>query len=350
MVLQIWLDRELFLEKLPHRVIFDEIQYTPELLTYLKMLIDDSRDVKGRFILTGSQQFQMMKNISETLAGRAGLLSLLPLSYEEIKDRVSSKKKGGSLEIFVHSCLTGSYPELFTHSGYDSRAWYDSYVQTYLERDIKSIYNVGNLRDFHRFMRLLASRCSQQLNLSNLANDLGVAVNTVKKWVSLLEASCIIYLLSPYYKNIGKRITKSPKIYFTDCGLLCHLLNIRRRPDLLNSPLIGPLFENYCIQETIKYFDNMGLTAELYYIRTKTGKEIDLILDTQNGFVPIEIKFTKSPTRKMAESIEYFHKEIKKLSLAKGFLVSLIDTSLPLTENMTACNIHSYLGKLKKLV
>lgn len=341
---------KLFLEKLPRYIIFDEIQYAPELLTYLKMLIDDSRDVKGRFLLTGSQQFQMMKNISETLAGRVGLLHLLPLSYEEIKDKVSPKKKVNSLKIFIHSCLRGSYPELYRHPKYDSRAWYDSYIQTYLERDIKSIYNVGNLRDFHRFMRLLASRCSQQLNLSNLANDLGVAVNTVKKWISLLESSYIIYLLSPYYKNIGKRIVKSPKIYFTDCGLVCHLLNIKSRDVLINHPLIGALFENYCIQETIKYFENMGLTAELYYIRTKTGKEIDLILDTKNGFVPIEIKFTKSPARRMVESVEYFHKEIKKLSLAKGFLVSLTDISLPLTKNITACNIHSYLDKLRDLV
>lgn len=347
-------DPKLFLETLPRYVIFDEIQYVPELLTYLKITIDASRNIKGRFILTGSQQFQTMKNVSETLAGRVGLLRLLPLCYEEIKNKYhffqKDLSKPNSLKIFIYSCLHGSYPEIFTHPKYDSRAWYDGYIQTYLERDIRTIYNVGNLRDFHRFIRLLAARCSQVLNLSSIASDLGVAVNTIKNWISLLESSYIIYLLSPYYRNIGKRITKSPKIFFTDCGLLCHLLNIRRKEDLLNHPLIGAIFENYCIQETIKYFENRGMSPEMYYIRTKTGKEINLILETKEGLLPVEIKFTKTPNRKMVESMEFFYTEIKGLKLLKGFLVSLTDTILPITKNITSCSVHTYFNYLEKLL
>jgi len=340
-------DPKLFFEKLGKKIIFDEIQYTPEILTYLKIIIDKNRTKKGQFILTGSQQFKLMRNITETLAGRAGLLRLLPFSYTEIKHKLTTNN---SLKLFVKACLRGYYPELFCHTKYDARAWYDSYIQTYLERDIKSIYNIGNLRDFQRFMKLLAARCSQPLNLNNIASDLGVAVNTIKKWVSLLEASYIIYLLPPYYKNIGKRIIKSPKVYFTDCGLVCHLLNIHREIDLLNHPLIGAFFENYYVQEIIKLFENRGIRPELYYIRTKTGKEIDLILTGKKGFIPIEIKFTKTPVKRMVESLEYFYEKINNLDLRKGFLVSLTDRTFPLTGNVFSYDIYSFLDNLEELI
>jgi len=184
---QITADPWLFFDELPKFLIFDEIQYLPEILVYIKMIIDRERNIKGRFILTGSQQFRSMKGISETLAGRIGILHLLPLSFEETTQK-------DSLKIFTQACLRGSYPEIFLHSDYDSRAWYDSYTQTFLERDIKSIYDIGSLRDFHRFMRLLASRCGQLLNLSSLAADLGVAVNTVKKYLFWKQA--ILYTCS----------------------------------------------------------------------------------------------------------------------------------------------------------
>jgi len=343
-------DPKLFLDTLPDRVILDEIQYIPELLPYLKMKVDENRTLKGKFILTGSQQFQMMKNVTETLAGRTGLLRLLPFSYVETKEIFLKKYKLNPLKIFIHTCLRGSYPEIFIHNKYDARAWYDSYIQTYLERDIRNIYNIGNLRDFHRFLRLLASRCSQILNLSNIASDLGVAVNTVKNWLSILEASYIIYLLPPYYKNIGKRITKSPKIYFTDCGLLCHLLNIKKENELLNHPLLGAIFENYCIQETVKLFENEGLRPEIYYLRTKTGKEIDLILEVTEGVYPIEIKFTKTPTLKTIEPLLYFYREIKKIKLLKGFLFCLVDTKSKVTKDISALNIDSYIEEICKII
>jgi len=335
-------DPKLFLDEQPDYIIFDEIQYFPELLVHLKMIIDKDRGKRGIFILTGSQQFALMKDVTETLAGRVGILHLLPLSFGEINE------KNTPLNRFVNACLRSSFPEMVTHKKYDVRAWYEAYVQTYLERDIKSIYNVGNLRDFHRFMRLLAARCSQLLNMRDIAQDLGVAVNTVKKWISLLEASYNLYLLPPYYRNIGKRIVKSPKIYFSDVGLLCHLLGIRRREDLINHPLVGFIFENYCIQETVKCFENKGLRPEIYYVRTKEGKEIDLIIETAGGFIPVEFKFTKSLTKRMTASMEYYYGSIQKLNLEKGFLVSLFDENIPFSKKITACGVNYYLRYLEK--
>jgi predicted AAA+ superfamily ATPase len=324
-------------------IIFDEIQYLPDILVYLKMIIDESRDINGSFILTGSQQFRMMKDVTETLAGRAGILHLLTLSHDE------TLAKKNPLASFIQTCLRGSYPELCTHPKYSARAWYDSYVQTYLERDIKSIYNVGNLRDFHRFMRLMASRCSQQLNMSNIAKDLGVAVNTIKKWISLLEASYIIYLLPPYYGNIGKRLTKSPKIYFTDCGLVSHLLGLKQQDELLSHPNIGALYENYCIQEIVKHFENKGIRPELYYIRTKTGKEIDLLLEVKDGFIPVEIKFSKTINEKKTNAMNYFANEAANLKLNYGFIISLVNKKTLIEQNISVCNINIFLKHLNTL-
>ncbi len=237
-------DPHLFLENLPDRVVFDEIQYAPQILSYLKINIDRRRQERGIYILTGSQQFSLMKGLTETLAGRVGVLTLLPFNYQEIQT-VQRKSE----PLFINACLRGSFPEIVAHPKIDASAWYSSYLTTYLERDIRSIYNIGSLREFQRFMQLLASRCSQILNLSNLANDLGVAVNTVKNWISVLEASQIIYLLSPYYQNMGKRISRNPKVYFLDCGLVCYLTGIATKGHLLNGPMAGALFENYCIRK-----------------------------------------------------------------------------------------------------
>ncbi len=333
---------KLFLESQPDKLIFDEIQYCPDVLVYLKMEIDNNRNFRGRYILTGSQQFRMMRNVTETLAGRVGILHLLPFSFKE------KKITNHSLKIFGENCISGSYPELVTHPKFNIQAWYDSYIQTYLERDVKNIYNIGSLRDFHRFMKLLASRCGQLLNLSHLANDIGIAVNTAKHWISLLEASYIIYLLPPYYKNIGKQISKAPKIYFSDNGLVCHLLNIKKYNDLINHPLLGVFFENYCIQEHLKYFENLGTRPDLFYIRTKTGYEIDLLINTAKGFIPVEIKLSKSPTKKMTDPIEYFINNIKELKLKKGILLSMADEILPLSKNVTAYNINKYFELLNK--
>ena len=252
-------DPKLFLDSIGERAIIDEIQYAPQILSYIKMVIDNSRKIKGRYIFTGSQQFQLIKNLGDSLAGRIALFNLLPFSIKE-KQNIPGMTKvfDSTLDSFVNFCITGAFPEISIDQKIDFDIWYSSYLSTYLERDVRTTYNIGNLRDFQVFMRLLAGRCSQILNISSFSNELGVSVNTIKRWLSVLEASRIIYLLPPYYRNFGKRFTKSPKVYFLDCGLVCYLVGIKTKEALVKGPMAGSLFENFCIQESIKKVLNAG--------------------------------------------------------------------------------------------
>lgn len=345
------IDPQLFLENLPDRVVFDGIQYALQMLSYLKMNIDRRRQKRGIYILTGSQQFSLMKGLTETLAGRVGVLTLLPFNCHEIQTAQSLKQVQRKAEsLFIKACLRGSFPEIVVHPKIDASAWYGSYLTTYLERDIRSIYNIGSLREFQRFMQLLASRCSQILNLSNLANDLGVAVNTVKNWISVLEASQIIYLLSPYYQNMGKRISRNPKVYFLDCGLVCYLTGLVTKEHLLNGPMAGALFENYCIQETIKSFFNKGRRPNIFYLRTHNGLEIDLLIERNLKIYPLEIKLTKSPTVGMANPIERFRKVFSKLKIMPGKIVCLTEDENPLSRTVSVQNILGYFQWLEKIL
>jgi len=232
----------------------------------------------------------------------------------------------------------------------DSDTWYGSYLQTYLERDIRTIYNIGLLREFQQFLRLLAGRCAQILNLNNFANDLGVSVNTIKKWISILEASQIIYILPPYYRNLGKRITKNPKVYFLDVGLVCYLTGLNTKEHLFNGPLAGALFENFVIQETVKYFFNNGTRPNLFYLRTHNDMEIDLIIENNLQLFPFEIKLTKTPSMGIAAPIERFKKIFSKLKISSGKIVSLTDEDMPLTENVSAMTVNSYLKCLDSFI
>jgi predicted AAA+ superfamily ATPase len=340
-------DPRLFLEEAGDKVAFDEIQYAPQLLSYIKILIDKNRHKRGRFVLTGPQQFNLIKNLGDTLAGRIALLNLLPFSLQE-KEKISflKHKLSNTQSHFIHACLRSSFPELSLHPQMNFEAWYGSYLQTYLERDVRTLYNVGSLREFQRFLQLLVTRCSQVLNLNSLASDLGVAVNTIKRWLSILEASQIIYFLMPYYRNLGKRITKSPKIYFLDSGLVCYLTGLRTKEHLLKGPLAGPLFENFCIQEIVKRFFNQGLRANLYYLRTHNGVEVDLIIEQKGTVFPLEIKLTKTPNRKMAEPIERFKKIFSKLDVRKGKIISLSEEEMLLSKDVSLQGLHSLLSEL----
>lgn len=339
-----------FLESAGKKVIFDEIQYVPQLLSYIKIVVDKNRNKKGMFVLTGSQQFTLMKGLTETLAGRVALLRLLPFSKSE-RERIPKVKKKVTdpLKDFIWVSLRGSFPEPNINLKIKIKTWYSSFLQTYLERDIRSIYDIGNLRDFQRFLKLITARCSQNLNLSNLSNDLGVAVNTVKRWVSILEASNIIYLLPPYYKNLGKRITKSPKIYFLDSGLVSSLVGIETDKHLLNGPLAGALFENYCIQETVKFFYNRGEIPNIYYLCTHNGLEIDLIIEKGMKIYPCEIKLTKTPNLGMIRSIERFRKIFSKLDIQHGKLITLAEEEIKLSKNVSSLNFNLYLHWLKSI-
>jgi predicted AAA+ superfamily ATPase len=344
-------DPKLFIENTGEKIVFDEIQYAPQILSYIKILIDSNRHKYGRYIITGSQQFSLIKNLGDTLAGRIALLDLLPFETEEKKQINSLRKKlSNPLECFIHSCLQGSFPEIVIHSNLNPEAWYGGYIQTYLERDIRTIYNIGILREFQQFLHLLAARCSQILNLSNFSKDLGVSVNTIKKWLSILEASRIIYILPPYYLNLGKRISKNPKIYFLDIGLVCYLTGITNKEHLLNGPLGGPLFENFIIQETVKHFFNKGIRPNLFYLRTHNGIEIDLLIESNLRLFPIEIKLTKSPNIGMGNSIERFKKIFNSLKIDEGKIISLSTDEMKITKNISIINLDSYWKYLNDLL
>jgi len=340
-------DPKLFLDNLKSHVVFDEIQYVPQILSYLKIAIDEDRQKYGRYIITGSQQYNLIKELGDTLAGRVGLLTLLPFSYGEIIS-VSRLKKELSVpeKAFIYACLNGCFPETIVRKGIDISGWYASYLQTYLERDVRGLHNVGNLLDFQKFLQLLASRCSQALNLSSFANDLGIAVNTVKNWLSILSASQIIFLISPYYRNIGKRVIKNPKIYFSDCGLITYLTGLKTREHILNGPLAGALFENYVMSETYKTITNKGEVPKLFYLRTRKGMEIDLIMEKGSKLYPFEIKLTKSPKSGMVAAFETLRKTSLGIRVAGGKLVCLIRDSLPLTDNAVAINMIDYFTEI----
>lgn len=268
-----------FMKKYSEYVVFDEIQYVPELFRYIKIAVDNNRDQRGRFILTGSSQFSFMKNVTESLAGRIGLLSLLPFEYKEIPDIYKER-----------SLYLGTYPELSVLKYRDLEFWFTSYINTYLEKDVRAISNIGDIRDFTTFIKLLASRTSQILSLSVISREIGVSVNTVKRWISILEASYIIFLLPPFYNNFGKRLVKSPKIYFHDTGLVSFLIGIDNKKTFDRTPFAGAIFENYIISNVIKKVYNKGLKPEIYFLRTSNGNEIDLILNNKGKLSFIEIK------------------------------------------------------------
>jgi uncharacterized protein len=300
-----------FLANNPPPVIFDEIQYVPQLLHFIKSAIDLDRR-PGQWLLSGSQSFSLMQGVSQSLSGRVAVLSLLPLSLEENRgfggklitlDQILTKTFSGpgksprshpgrgapTLEDWI---LRGSFPEIRTNPKVNRQLWMGSYIQTYLERDVRQIVNIGDLTTFHRFLRLTASRTGQILNLSDLARDVGMSVPTIKKWISILEASYQIFLLPPHFNNLGKRLIKSPKIYFLDTGVASYLMGLHSPEPLRKGPMIGPLFETLVVAEWVKTFYHRGERPELFYWRSKRGMEVDLIIDRNGKLYPIEIKAT----------------------------------------------------------
>lgn len=289
-----------FLASHPAPLIIDEVQYAPSIFRYIKLAVDQQQRVRlqqatatapiCQYLLTGSQSFDLMQNVSESLAGRAGILTLLTLTGAEVQRALPAV----SLADFV---LRGGYPILYSQTNVTPRTWFPSYVATYLERDVRNAINVQSLRDFNRFIRALAIRSSQVLSLSDVARDVGIAPNTVKSWLSVLQASNLVYLLEPYYRNVGKRLVKSPKIYFTDTGLLLHLLGIDSWEGLIKSPLAGAIWETYCFTQIYKTFLNRGLTnPSLWYWRTDDGNEVDFVIERGTSLIALEAKLKERPT------------------------------------------------------
>jgi predicted AAA+ superfamily ATPase len=268
-----------FVEKYNRFIIFDEVQNVPELFRYIKVLVDNEPDIKGRFILTGSNLFTLNNNISESLAGRIGLLTLLPFDFMEINSNLQGQ-----------SVFFGSYPELVTNFYKSAEIWYDSYITTYIERDVRKLQNVGDLRDFQRFFSLISSYTARQLNFTEIANQIGISLTTVKRWLSILEASYIVFLLTPYYKNFSKRITKTPKLYFYDTGLALYLMGLYGKINNNSNVISGELFENYIISESVKLNYHFSGQKKFYFYRTSGGKEVDLLFESGNELILAEIK------------------------------------------------------------
>ncbi|HEY5534207.1 MAG TPA: ATP-binding protein [Ignavibacteria bacterium] len=271
-----------FLNTYGQKIIIDEAQYAPNLFSYIQTTVDEKK-INGSYILTGSQNFLLHEKISQSLAGRVIIFNLLPFSYDELRN---TKYKINKLSELI---VKGFYPRIYD-SGLNSSDWYPSYIQTYLERDVRQIINVGDINTFRNFLRICAGRSGQVLNLSSIGNDLGISYQTVKKWLSVLEQSYIVYFLQPYYKNFNKRIIKSPKLYFYDTGLVCALLGINSPESYELHFLKGNIFETFVISEFLKNKFNTGSNNELYFWRDSNGNEIDCIISHGLNLKAIEIK------------------------------------------------------------
>ncbi len=303
-----------FLEQFDGPAVLDEAQRAPELFSYIQTLVDE-RDRPGQFILTGSHNFLLMQGISQSLAGRCAVLHLLPFSLAELLGRQAvspgtlgrdvprtRKTPDRGLEEFLY---TGFYPRI-----HDKKLkpwdWLGSYYQTYLERDVRNVLEVGDLETFGRFVRLCAGRNGQLLNLSGLASDCGITHTTAKRWISVLEASFLIVLLRPHHKNFGKRLIKSPKLYFLDTGLLCFLLRIRTPEDLYLHASRGPVFESFVLSEIHKNFVHHGEQPPLYFWRDCGGHEIDILIDMGTHLIPVETKSARTVAKDFFNGLRYW--------------------------------------------
>lgn len=291
-----------FLAQFPPPLILDEIQYAPKFFRYVKTYVDQHRDARGLFILTGSQNFMLMKAVADSLAGRAAVVSLLGLSGREWK-ACQPVSQPHSWKEFI---WRGGYPGLWAQMDQaPSRdRWYQGYLATYLERDVRNLLQVGSLRDFERFIRACAARCSQSLNMSELGRDVGISTTTAREWISVLQASNQIILLEPYYRSLGKRLVKSPKLYFSDTGLACFLMGFQSADSLWRSSYVGALWENHVLAQWIRWRDWLNTSASLWYWRDQQGNEVDLIIELDQKLIAIECKITEKPVLKDAYGIE----------------------------------------------
>lgn len=291
---------EVFLKQYLNGAVFDEVQRVPHIFRYLQEILDNNPK-RGQFILTGSNNFLLQEQVSQSLAGRAGYLSLLPLSYAELVD---AKLADHDLNKLI---LTGGYPEIWNEKLMPN-TWMNSYVQTYVQRDVRLLRNITNLATFTRFIYLCANYAGQILNRDELAKKTGVDTKTILAWLGLLENSYIIFQLQPWYNNLNKRIVKSPKLYFYDTGLLCFLLGIKTEAILQKNTAYGAIFENWMISEIRKNNFNNAQNEGMYYFRDSAGNEIDLILEREGEPIAIEIKSSKKVEDSMLRGLKYWQK------------------------------------------
>lgn len=344
-------DPNLFLQRFPPPLLIDEIQYAPGLLPYLKMRIDKRRDA-GAFWLTGSQQFQMMKGVTETLAGRVAVINLLGFSQRErlgqrwdvepfLPDAANLERRG-SLATHGEKALydavwTGSFPALVTGETADRDVFFASYLQTYLQRDVRDLAQVGSIETFTRFVRACAARTAQLLNLSDLARDVDVSVPTAKSWLSVLVASFQVFLLQPYHSSVTKRLIKTPKLYFLDTGLCAYLTGWGSPATLAAGAMRGAIFETHVVAEVLKSWWHRARTPPVYFYRDRDGREIDLVFDIDGRLWPVEIKHAATVRREWATSFAALDRMGKPIG--PGAVVCLTAEQLPITREVTALPI-----------
>ncbi len=326
-------------------VILDEIQYAPELLMYVKERVDSRRDVPGQYFITGSQNLLLNQNITESLAGRVAMLTLLPLSNREIAGEPDAALpwEEGPTRTLIHanqtdlwrSFMRGGYPELVAQPTRNADLWFASYMQTYLERDVRSLSRIGDLTQFQIFLRVLAAQSGALLNLNSMARDLGTSLNTLKNWLSLLEATYQVFILRPYHANISKRLVKTPKVYFSDVGLMCRLVGLGDAGHAMNGPMSGAIVETAVINEIVRTIRHRGAEPRLYFWRTATGVEVDLLVEAEGRIIPVEVKQSATPRRAMAKGIRGFQADIGDVA-APGFVVHTGDVKMPLGDGTLA--------------
>ena len=328
-------------------LILDEVQRAPECFSVLKYMIDSDRRA-GMYILTGSQKYALMKGVSESLAGRIGIIDMLGLSdreiYEDPFDRPflptsdylleRRPKMAPSIQNLWERIHRGSMPELYSNENMDWEQYYAAYVDTYIERDVKQLGSVGDTLAFTQFMTALASRTGELLNAASLARDVGVDSKTVKRWLSILQASNIIYLLQPFSLNINKRIFNSPKLYFTDTGLVCYLCRWLTPETLANGAMAGSIYETFIVSEILKSYYNAGKEPDLYFFRNTDGQEVDLLFYRDGKLYPIEIKKTSSPNVKDAKHFGTLSTFFPSLEVSEGGIICNAEELLPLGQNL----------------
>lgn len=315
-----------FLKRFPNGAVIDEVQRAPDLFSYIQTVVDQ-QNKEGFFILTGSSQFELLEKISQSLAGRTALARLLPFS---IAEAYGSKEELPELNQLLY---TGFYPRIFDKK-LDPTEAMSFYVNTYIERDVRKLINVQDMSKFETFIKMCAGRTGQLINLSSLGNDCGIDQTTVKRWLSVLEASFIIKLLRPYHRNFNKRLIKSPKLYFLDTGLISYLLGIHTASQMESHPLKGALFESFVVSELLKSRFNSGKKDNLYFFRDNVGNEVDLVVDQGVKVDQIEIKSGQTVSMDFFKGLKYFKKinpEIEKSSVVYGGDRSHVENNIRVT-------------------
>ena len=321
-----------FLKEYNSGVIIDEAQLVPEIFSYIQ-LYSDRRNIPGQYLLTGSQNFLLNEKISQSLAGRVGILKLLPLNYSEISENYDVN--------IDQMIIKGGYPRSYEQD-ISATDFFSGYLQTYVERDVRQLKNISSLGDFQKLLFLCAGRVGQVLNLSSLCGDCGMSVPTIKSWISVLEASYIVYLSHPFHVNTNKQMVKSPKLYFYDTGLLCYLLKIRNRDHLKQHFAYGSIFENFVINEILKSQLNRGEMQNIYFLRDSKGHEVDCVIPQSNSRILCEIKTGSTFSREFTKNIEYFRNENDE-----GFVLYQGERNSEF-KNTKIRNIETFLKNLEK--